>query len=282
MSEAWQPTSELPFRVRLVSHLGLPGVTYARDHYFGQDHYTEPEFVKKWDAELVSIAIRAVEEGDLTGGLGLEFIEDALYLRHSGATKLAYHGSPFNLDKLEPRQAIWNDPDPTKPYRYADGQPALCVSRTTKFPAMRALLHEAHPEVAAQPWYLSKRTDARFRPYWFTSEETLDSLKSEGTQGFVCALDLAGGEWMRGSKVETDVVYDRGRDEYRIFSSRQPLLKVTVGAEALPPDLCVIPADDRWKLGRLSVYDNVRAWGDAERVAVRPLGGLWDISFAPY
>jgi hypothetical protein len=275
MRSAPRGEADRSFKERLVIHLGLSVSAYAPEHAFGPDYYVEPRLQRHYKTELADLALRAAQSGQLSGRLGLEYAESQIFL--DGllfSENVAYHGSPFDLHIIRPRQASWHDRDITRP-RFADGRPAISASKTTKFPAMRAVLHDGHPEIAGQPLVLRKARDRKEKATWFTSEEVLEILGAEGTNGVVYPIRLS----VRGDVQEPD--FDPDREEYRIYGPRAPLIRVPVGAEALPPDLCVIPADERHKLTDLPKFNNVYRWGEVMHVPVRPLGGLWPNDYAP-
>jgi hypothetical protein len=266
-----------PLELRVATSLGLEGGLYASEYFWPYD-YHEPGFLQRYKQELGELALQAVQEGRLSGPLGLEYVESDMFAYHANEVRneLAYHGSPHILSTIQRRQATWHDTDPAQPYRFIDGQPAICASPTTEFPAMRALLHEAHPEVAIQSLQLRKCRDRQGRWLWFTSEETLAGIKAEGVAGQVYAFSL------RAAKIRDDqeLRYDPSRDEYRIYGQRQVLARVPVGPDALPTDLCVIPSDGQAQLRLMQLYDHVLRWSKATGVPVRPLGGLWPKEYA--
>lgn len=279
ISERQQGKDRRPLEARLATYLRLPGMTYAREYYTSYPNdYIEPEIQKMLRRRLGNFALSAAQRGELPEQLGLDFIASKLLAESVLARTIAYHGSPYKLDLLQPQQAAWNAASPNKRYRFADGDPAICASPTTDFPAMRAVLHGAHPEIASQPLILRKRVDRFGRVLWFTSEETLDIVTAEQTSGNVYAIDVH----PEHSNDTADPVFDALRNEYRIFGTRQPLVYVPVTAESLPDDLCVIPTDSRAQLATIPQYDNVVKWSEEMKVDIRPLGGLWPKEYADY
>jgi hypothetical protein len=274
-------TDDLPFEEQLARTLGLAAQDFARDRYFPGD-YVDPDHIREARRTLADLALSAVADERIQGRLALQFMESELFTQDHTVfnNRVVYHGSPYQLHVLRPAQPLWHDLDPTATYRYTDGSPAICASPNTRFPTMRALLHDAHPPVAEHTFYLGKRLDAKERTHWFTSEEVLADLTIAETRGCVYAIDRVCN--VGGVKRMGGYVFLAERNEYRLTGERQPLLKASVGVDDLPGDLCVIPAEASGALSELHKYDKVRIWGAALGVPVRPLGGRWPASFAPY
>jgi hypothetical protein len=286
MSKYWvdvpEIEPELPMEARLTSALGLPGVEYAHNHYLPEE-YEAPQRLREKRRELARLAFAALARRALPETLAKDLISHSLFLSavsHCKARPIAYHGSPYDLTVLKPSQPQWNDFREGRKHRYADGQPAVCASPTTKFPVMRAVLHSGHPALAELPMYLCKSSDASGRTTWFTSEEAIDCVRQEGIEGRVHILRLYN-DRLPEPRRSDEVSYRLDRDEYRIRAERQSLVSVPVGLASLPTDLCVIPAEDCHLIKFMSLYQNPREWGDEQAVPVRPLGGLWPMDYLP-
>lgn len=270
-------TETKPLNVRLAVELGLSAPTYAPEYFFGPDHYVEPDLQHGYDNELAQLALQAAQGGRLAGTLGLEYAESDIFLNsvNKYREQVTYHGSPYTLDIIEPRQPIWKDIDPASPHQFADGRPAICASPSTVFPAMRAVLHHAHPELAEQSLLLYKAKDRFDRVSWVTSEEVLEVVTNEGTKGNVCPIGLQA----PAGQDQAAPTIDQLRNEHRIYGKRRPLARVPVTVEALPPDLCVIPSDAKAELANVGEYNNILAWSKASDIPIRSLGGLWPTAY---
>jgi hypothetical protein len=208
------------------------------------------------------------------GRLALRFIDNPLseWVDEVRLENTLRHGSPHRLNPgvlLEPRQATWDD---SKRRKYADGKPAICCSATSDFPVVRALLHNGRPELKDIPLCLAKRVDNHGRAHWFTTKEALAALG--GARGFVSVVENRISDLDEG-------VYDKERDEYRIYSERRPLAQISVGVEDLPSFLNVISVEDIPKLVFMRDYPNPRAWGDETGVSVQRVGDLWPLDHFP-
>jgi len=66
---------------------------------------------------------------------------------------------------------------------------AISTSTTLRFPCIRSLLHDNHPDLTRREFYplLSRRTDAGGKPYIFTSAGALEILSYNKSAGFIYA-----------------------------------------------------------------------------------------------
>jgi len=104
-----------PFKLRLVRHLGLSGVTYAPEYTQPPGEYLEPVMERKFQQHLAALALQTAQEGGIDGSLGLEYAESDLFLDSVNLrrNRTVYHGSPHKLSTVQPRQPTWHAKDAT-------------------------------------------------------------------------------------------------------------------------------------------------------------------------
>jgi hypothetical protein len=278
-----QPTSiydpNKDLKVQLAESLSLVRDFYAFSPYSPgpQQSINGTDFIKEENSRfsrnfhLAPFVLQAIKSEFIHGRLGLKFAESELclegleYQLSRRVNSLAFHGTPSKLRIIEPRQSQWEDGEQRL---YADGRlPTIRASLDTKFPTVRANLFNGREELKDTRFVLSKRVDGNGNAHWFTSEEALAAI--EDTHSYVYGVETN----VPGDHLPS--IYDKSREEYSIYSERQPIVSILVTPNDLPPDLYVIGEADKVALTGFFKWDNPREFSDRTGVSVRPLGGLW-------
>ncbi len=280
MSEFVNPSpKEDPFRVRLITALGMPVAYYAADYLWPGDYHAHMNIAEKTD-EVNRRAWEAVTAGTLQGRIALEFIDDQhKYSKSTQPGSLLYHGTPYIFQFLRPHQATWQD---SQWRDYADGSPAICASDTFDMPVTRSLLHDNRPEFRDNrdvTLILAKHQDRRRRVYWFTSTEALAAVSNSEGKVYAFYRDRL----VHPNQLdERPPEHLRERDEYRVYGMRDPIARITTTAKDLPGNLLVLSNQHADKLADLSEYENPRQMSDDLGIDIHPLGDVWPLDCFPH